>query len=327
MLAQSPQIPLVAIFMITYNQEAFISKAIEGVVTQKTNFSTRLYLGEDCSTDKTRQICMLYKQKYPDQIELLLSQENNFYTNIKQTYEACQRSGAKYISLCEGDDYWVDSHKLEKQVEFLEAHPECSMCFHDVGLLFEETKALDTNLLQWDADRVCELTELIQTNFIPTCSVMYRANPAASLPSWFVNVKPIDWMLHILNARYGTIGYSKESMAVYRIHSRGVWNSMRASEKYIESSKLFDEFIKDENFRPYWKLMKRSQACYVFKLVCESVKNNSISQTKKYFFVWLKKFRVGYEVSLRELAKIVCFLWLPGTYRFINQFSCRETKR
>lgn len=118
-------IPLVSVFMITYNHEKYIAQAIESVLVQRKTFPVKVFIGEDCSTDNTKEICLKYKNMYPDKIELFLNKKNlGLILNEKQIFEACVKSGAKYIAMLEGDDYWIDPLKLQKQVDFLEANPE-----------------------------------------------------------------------------------------------------------------------------------------------------------------------------------------------------------
>lgn len=113
--------PFVVIWMVTYNHELYISEAIDSVMMQETNFDYCLYIGEDMSTDKTREICKEYARKYPCKIELLLNTENiGAISNAQEVYKKCFESGAKYIAMCEGDDFWTDPNKLQKQVDFLE---------------------------------------------------------------------------------------------------------------------------------------------------------------------------------------------------------------
>lgn len=120
---QSNNKPFVAIYMITYNHESYIAQAVESIMIQQTNFEYKLFIGEDCSTDQTSEICKSLKGKYPNKIELFLNKKNlGVPLNAKQIYKACFESGAKYIAMLEGDDYWTDSYKLQKQVDFLEAN-------------------------------------------------------------------------------------------------------------------------------------------------------------------------------------------------------------
>ncbi|MDF1549683.1 MAG: glycosyltransferase, partial [Bacteroidales bacterium] len=132
-----------SVCMITYNHEKYIGQAIEGVLMQKTNFDIELLIGEDFSNDNTRNICMGYKNKYPDKIKLLLREKNiGMMRNFIQTLNTCK---GKYIALCDGDDYWTDPLKLQKQVDFLEANPEYALCYHRVNILTHNGIITDEN--------------------------------------------------------------------------------------------------------------------------------------------------------------------------------------
>ena len=119
--------PLVSVCMTTYNHEAYLSRAIESVLAQETAFDVELVLGEDCSTDATRSVCEDYAARYPDRIRLVTSAENvGWRANYRRTFEACR---GKYVAYLDGDDWWSDPRKLQKQADVLEADPECGMCY------------------------------------------------------------------------------------------------------------------------------------------------------------------------------------------------------
>lgn len=120
--------PLLSIVTITYNHEPFIAKTIEGVLMQQVKFPIELIIAEDCSTDGTRAICQQYAEEYPDLIRLITSESN--VGAIANERRAMLAARGKYIAFCEGDDYWTDSLKLQKQVDFLEENPDYSVCFH-----------------------------------------------------------------------------------------------------------------------------------------------------------------------------------------------------
>ena len=127
--------PLVSVKMITYNHAPYIAQAIEGVLQQKTNFPFELVIGEDCSTDGTREIVFEYQEKYPDIIRVITSDKNvGMKKNGYRTTKACR---GKYVAFCEGDDYWHHPDKLQKQVDYLESHPECGMVFTDFNVHFD----------------------------------------------------------------------------------------------------------------------------------------------------------------------------------------------
>ena len=129
--------PIISVCMITYNHEAFISEAIEGVLMQKTSFPFELIISDDCSTDKTREICLKYKSKYPDIIRLLLPESNLGMT--KNFIETIKSATGEYIAICEGDDYWTDQLKLQKQIDFMEVNTEYSVCFHRYKIFDNES--------------------------------------------------------------------------------------------------------------------------------------------------------------------------------------------
>ena len=120
--------PVVSIVCITYNHEPYLRQALDGFLMQQTTFPVEIVLAEDCSTDGTRAICEEYVAKYPDKIKYIYREHNVGYN--ENEYEAMCAAEGKYIAYCEGDDYWTDTQKLQKQVDFLEAHPDYSVCWH-----------------------------------------------------------------------------------------------------------------------------------------------------------------------------------------------------
>jgi glycosyltransferase involved in cell wall biosynthesis len=223
---------LVSVHMVTFNHVKYIKEAIEGVLMQQTNFNIELIIGDDFSTDGTREICQEYYAKYPDKIKLLLHDRNlggGGKFNSMAVLSACQ---GKYIALCEGDDYWTYPYKLQKQVDFLESNPDFTICHHNVKIL-EQSGAFIPYYNQFPLD-VSSLNELSKTNYIATLSVVFR-NPNCSLPDFF-KLSPVgDYMLYfILLQPGGKIKYFEESMGIYRRSSTGIWSSLKAREQQIK---------------------------------------------------------------------------------------------
>lgn len=224
--------------MITYNHEFFLAQAIESVVMQETHFLYELIIGEDCSTDRTRQICLDYQKKYPEKIHLLLHETNRgMMPNFFQTLETCT---GKYIALLEGDDYWTDPYKLQKQVAFLEAQPDFVTCFHRVKIL--DNEGLQKRNLEYllpGKKAYYTVDDLLEHScFIPTCSTLTRNHLFPELPDWLRTVTLGDIAYQILNALHGKIGFLDETMAVYRVHPGGVGSSQTATtilEKTVQT--------------------------------------------------------------------------------------------
>ena len=162
---------VVSVCMITYNHEAYIAQAIDGILMQKTNFPIELIIGEDCSTDNTRKIVVEYAEKYSEIIRPVLPEKNlGIMKNFIETMEAAR---GKYIALCEGDDYWTDPYKLQKQVDFLEANEEYSLCFHKVNVRYEDNLK-DEGILHYFEEREYSGLEIYKEWIISTCSVVFR---------------------------------------------------------------------------------------------------------------------------------------------------------
>jgi glycosyltransferase involved in cell wall biosynthesis len=227
-----------SVLMITFNHEKFITQAVDSVLHQQTNFDFEIVIGEDCSTDRTRDLLIELQRQHPEKIRLLLHETNvGAYNNLAQTFQSCQ---GQYVAWLEGDDYWTCSLKLQKQVDYLDNHPECTICFHDVLISNEETKQGPFHFVPPNQKEVSTIEDLLLDNFVPSCSVVFRNQLFHEFPSWFQDLAMADWPLHILNANYGNIGYIPEVMGVHRNHAGGVWSPLDRQVKLQKMLKLYD---------------------------------------------------------------------------------------
>jgi glycosyltransferase involved in cell wall biosynthesis len=216
--------PMVVIEMITYNHEKYIAQAIESILMQKTNFNYKIIICEDCSTDNTAQICAEYKNKHPKKIELHLNSANvGVYLNAKKLHELSRNSNAKYIAMLDGDDYWTNAFKLQKQVDFLELNKDYAFCFHRVD---EDCEGkIGPSYVVIEKESTFTINDLANGNFIHTSSVIYR-HELNTLPDWFSDAPAADYVLYMLSARHGKIKYFPDLMAIYRRHNQGIWSSL-----------------------------------------------------------------------------------------------------
>ncbi len=206
----------VSIFILTYNQEQFIAQTIESILMQKTNFTYQLVIGEDCSTDMTRIICEKYVIQYPQKIKLLPPLEKNIglIANYIRTIAACN---GKYIAICDGDDYWIDELKLQKQVDYLESHPDFSIVFTKMKRLFSNGEFKEMII---ENQKSCTTFEdLIFNNFIPSVTVLFKNNQKnEKIPSWLIHFPYGDWPTYLWTIKdKGKIHFLDEVTAVYRI--------------------------------------------------------------------------------------------------------------
>lgn len=215
--------PLLSIALITYNQEQFIAECIEGMVNQETDFPFEIVIGEDCSTDKTREICLQYKEKYPNLIRLIFPEKNlGMMGNWINTINNCE---AKYVAICEGDDYWIDNQKLQKQVDFLEANPEYTLCSTASQLLADMYGHYYNIDIKKDTLTTKDILE--EDWGIMTATIVFRKD-ALQMPGWFQKVKNGDYSLQLLVSLNGKIKCLPDYTSVYRQHVGGVSSSLTA---------------------------------------------------------------------------------------------------
>jgi len=238
---------MLSVCMITYNHEKYIAQAIESALMQKTNFDYEIVIGEDCSTDKTRDIVIEYAKKYPEKIKPILNEENlGAIANLVKTLKHCK---GKYVALLEGDDYWTDPYKLQKQVDFLETMPDFAICFHRVKIKYED-KPLKERLSNINQKAITTIEDLAHGNYIYTASCVFR-NCLSGLPDWFNQCPVGDYPLHLLNAKYGKIKFIDDTMGVYRVHKGGIWSTKNwaySLEKWVKLLEILrDKFSNDIN--------------------------------------------------------------------------------
>lgn len=256
--------PLVSVCMITYNHEAFISEAIESVLMQQTDFPFELIIGEDISPDHTRSICEAYQAKYPDVVRLLPSEKN---IGLQQNFiEVLFSVRGKYIALLDGDDFWTDPHKLQKQVDFLEKNEAYGMVFHNVHLL----KHGQMSGLVYPEGRkeTISIADILNHDYTQTCATLFRAEPLKKVPyadalQWIYN----DITLFALVLSDGSLArYMPETMSTYRVHAGGVWSMVNIRKKYfmshIAENIIINRYYPMERLKPL--ITKREVDFYKF---------------------------------------------------------------
>jgi len=250
--------PLVDVNLITYNHEKFIARAIESVLEQQTTFPYRIIIGDDCSTDNTQSIIRKYADQYPERIQLFqLSEHRGIARRDRVGVEVLKLSTAKYIALLDGDDYWTSPEKLQKQVDFLESHPECSVCFHNARMQFEDNSEPPRNYCPDDQKEIFTLLDIAISCFLLPCTVMFRNKLVGPLPECFFEVANADWMLFVLLAEHGNLGYLNEVMATYRVHRGGIWSKLDSMQGVKEHIKTYEAINAHLNFKYNKVLSKR----------------------------------------------------------------------
>ena len=234
-------IPKVSVLMLTCNHERFIAQAIQSALMQRTSFDFEIVIGEDCSTDQTREIVRDFQHRHPEKIRLLLPDQNlGMQRNYFQTLQAC---AGQYISVLDGDDFWISPDKLQKQVDYLEAHRDCVICFHNVWIVREDGMGASQRQCPDNQKEISTLEDLLVVNLIPTCATMFRNDQSHQVLEKHVAPRFLDWSRHLLAARRGNIGYINETMAVYRKHSTGAFSSLEPREVELCRLEMYESLV------------------------------------------------------------------------------------
>jgi glycosyltransferase involved in cell wall biosynthesis len=253
--------PKVSVCMIAYNHEAYIRQAIESILSQEVDFPIELVIGDDCSPDGTAAICEEFVCRDPR--VRLLSRERNLgvMPNFTRTLLACT---GEYVAVCEGDDYWTDTQKLQKQVQFLDAHPEYAGAAHQSMVI---TANVAVRTFKDDVPPTLATIDLIGGRLFHTASVIFR-RPVLNLFSNSPLVLSCDRLLNFCITFLGKVHYSRDCMCAYRLHSGGM-----SSNASVKQMKL------DVNCVPYLKRLypafpKYQYLSYVYATIglCKSAR-------------------------------------------------------
>lgn len=242
----------VSVAMITYQHEKFVREALDGILMQETDFDFEIVIGEDASNDKTADIIKEYITKHPNKFKVTFHDTNiGMMPNFCNTLNACE---GDYIALCEGDDYWINKNKLQKQVDFLEANSEFSGCFHNVMVQDERHAQLESKPWRiYDRDVFKLQDTFSRTALFHTCSFVFRKS-ALETPKWFMNVKSGDMSLFAIVASKGNLKLLPGNMSVYRKNEGGVTSALRISD-YHEGRIALMNYFKGHFGEPYYQYL------------------------------------------------------------------------
>lgn len=238
---------LVNIKMLTYNHEKYLSRAIESVLMQKTTFSYQLIIGEDCSTDRTREIVNYYSKRYPDRVKPIFNSVN--LGPGKNSHSILRSCTAKYIAMLEGDDFWTDPNKLQMQVEYLEQNPEFSMCFTNSLVINENEEVTNYSRVPENYKRTLTQRDILMGYCPPANTAMFRRESLPlPLPDDYGKIINGDYFLFTLLTNNKNAGYLDITTSAYRVHSQGIWSQKPEEyviENYIKTCRAISKIISD----------------------------------------------------------------------------------
>ena len=270
---------MVSIECTSYNHEDFIAEALDSLLMQKTDFAFEILVHDDASTDRSAEIIRSYERQYPDIIKPIYQTENQHSKGVLVELFNQDRARGKYMAICEGDDYWTDPEKLQKQVDYMEAHPECSMCVHTAERVSAVTKKTVSAIRPSRKDRIFSVEEVIEGggDLFATNSILYSREKMPEMPEFYLNASIGDYPLAIYGALCGTLYYMDQNMSAYRVDVKNSWTAVQVSnvdkkKKHLqEVAEMLDEINVYTNFQ-YDHVISRTKKRDRFYILLKQLK-------------------------------------------------------
>lgn len=307
----------VSVICCAYNQEKYIEDALKGFVSQKTNFNFEVLISDDASTDRTPDIIRKYEKEYPELIKPLYLTENQYSKGIYPGVFLMEKAQGQYFAICEGDDYWTSDHKLQRQYDALEQHPECDMSAHSAIRVRPYDRKPIGMVEPMKEDGILTMEKVIDGggDFIATNSLFARRtifdNPAS-----YTRKYALDYAYQMCGAARGGIVYLHETMSAYRRGADNSWTVKMMNSQtsvridYIDKMiKLLDMVNEDTEFK-YQESVHHAQLKYEFQRATLKRDVRSV-YSKKY-----RRLREQMSNKKRTILFLQCFVpWSLRLYQ------------
>ncbi|MBE5962344.1 MAG: glycosyltransferase [Lachnospiraceae bacterium] len=264
----------ISICCITYNQEKYIIDAIESFLRQTIIGHCEILIHDDASQDNTVNIIKSYVEKYPNLIKFYGESKNQYQQGKQPMQKLFEQAKGKYIALCEGDDYWIDPYKLEKQFDFMEIHKQYSMCFHASKIYNQKIKQFLKSQHAYPNDCKSNIKDIIikDGGFVPTASIFCRTDIVKRIPKFYYNYTIGDYSLQVILAANGEVYYMDEEMSVYRRYTENSLvcefysNKKNEIMMYRSMSNMLHDFSEYSNGK-YDKIVEYKRDYYEYKIL------------------------------------------------------------
>lgn len=319
----------VSVFCLAYNHEKYIRHTLDGFVIQKTNFKFEVLVHDDASTDSTATIIREYEEKYPDIIKPIYQTENQYSKKVKITLDILfPKAQGEYIAWCEGDDYWIDPLKLQKQYDVMEAHPECSICLHKVQFI-KEDGAMTANMLPRNLNDCGVIqkgnktkvffgrrAQCFQTScyFIRKGVFEYRISEMRQLEDFWTG----DGTMLLCSLIEGDVFYINDIMSHYRMFSIGSWTSTVCKSTSLERQRdrLYRAILGDIYFD---KISNGKYHKYIFGSIMHGIADLAHYDSNLAHLL-IKKYKVCFiniigKVSRKLILQYFAIRYVPNLYK------------
>ncbi len=243
----------VTAYCLAYNHEKYIRQALEGFVSQKTDFGFKVIVHDDASTDGTRAIIEEYAEKYPEIIFPIYQTENQYSKGVKIFLDIiAPKVDTEYLMVCEGDDYWTDENKVQMQYDFMQSHPECSLCVHNTEIVDNNSKPIGKKINPSNEDYDVSTEDIIAMGgggLFHTTSCIYRVADRVNMPKEYLIKGVGDYPLALYLSSIGKVHYIGKTMSAYRTSVSGSWTDklMKDKKRYVKHMNNMVEYLKKIN--------------------------------------------------------------------------------
>lgn len=278
---------IVSVCVQTFQHAKYIEKCLDSILMQITKFPFEIIIGEDESNDGTREICLKYAKEYPEKIKLYLrSRKDVILMNGKPTgrfnvVENYKTVLGKYIAICEGDDYWTDPYKLQKQVDYLSENPKAVGCFHNSITVNQNNEMINkqyfvnTETKVWNQE---DCLKILKSSY-STASIMFKSVAIKSQLDKYIKIGS-DFILDILITKHGDLHYLDENMSAYRLHQGGIWQGQSKQHNYIITLMRFLFLYNQRDIKSKYKYYLKAKIIDFHNKIIEN--STSFNQKWKY---------------------------------------------
>jgi len=333
---------IVSVCVMAYNHARYISQCLDSVLMQETNFTYEILVGEDDSSDGTRDICKKYAEEHPDKIRLFLNDRKNvIYVNGRPTgrwnfANLLKNAKGKYIALLEGDDYWTDPLKLQKQVDLLESNPKIAGCFSNAIIVDDKGQTVSDDYFTYFNKKVkpeIRTEDIIPFGTSPANTLIFRREILANPPDWFTrNIRHSG--IDLLITLHGILFCIDEKLGAYRIHAGGLWSLSPLSYRLMRDLQFLKLVYRDKymnkNYGPVIREAIRNYIVALWKNKSADKENSLFKQVISFLFAYPKMlsyfflvpYWIGYPLLYEKLEKTT---FLIRFARFIKTWTQKRS--
>lgn len=303
--------PVVSICCVTFNHEAYIAKAIDSFLMQKTTFPYEILVHDDASTDRTPEILRAYEARFPELLKVIYQTENQYSQGRHVSQFILEQASGKYIAVCEGDDFWTDPEKLQRQVEHMEGNPGTTLCVHAASHVDNTGRTLESRVRPSSRSRYFSAEEVIEGGggLFPTNSYLYPVRYATERPDYYYRAHIGDYPLAIYLATEGDVYYIDRPMSAYRVGVAGSWtarllSSPKKLSDHFQKTELLLDAVNEANGHRYEAAIDRTKRRNRFQILLQEERFEEVTSP-----AWRDCFA---RLSAADQAKIRLKLWFPA---------------